>query len=70
MVKAVSSEQFKNIRTKVSQSFFGTIDETISAIFDNYVKDENSSGKQHQLNIETKTNSEKRKFIIPNWHPH
>jgi len=67
-LKGVSSEQFKNIHTRVSKSFYKKIDEMVSDIFDEHLKDSGSS-EQHKLNIDVKTDSEKRKFIIPNWHP-
>ena len=62
-LKGVSSEQFNNVHTRISKSFYGTIDEMVSAIYKDFVKDDK------ELKTVTKTNSEKRKFIIPNWHP-
>ena len=67
-VRGVASEQFKNIHTRVSKSFYKKIDEMVSEIFTENLEDSGSSD-QHKLNIDVKTDSEKRKFIIPNWHP-
>ena len=68
-VRGISSEQFKNIHTRISKSYYKTIDEMVSEIFTEHLEDKGGESKQHKLNIDTKTDSEKRKFIIPNWHP-
>jgi hypothetical protein len=62
-LNAVSTEQFKNIHTKVSKSYYAPIHETIKNIYDEFL-----SGDK-KLDIQVDTDSEKRKFIIPNWHP-
>tara|TARA_Y100000593_G_scaffold8473_1_gene15623 strand:- start:442 stop:1881 length:1440 start_codon:yes stop_codon:yes gene_type:complete len=67
-IKGVSTEQFKNIHTRISRSFYDSIDNTIKTIFKDYLKTD-GSGKQHKLHIDVPMDSEKRKFIIPNWHP-
>ena len=67
-LKGVSTEQFKNIHTKISRSFYNSVDGIIETIFNDYLKT-SGSGKQHKFQIGVPTNSEKRKFIIPNWRP-
>ncbi len=67
-VSGVSSEQFKNVHTKISRSYYDTIDKMISGLFSTYLESD-GEGNQHKLNIDVETDTEKRKFIIPNWHP-
>jgi len=72
-LKAVSESQFKNIHTKISKSYYDTIDGMVEEICKDYLgiekskNDKNSDGTN--LEILEKTDSEKRKFIIPNWRP-
>lgn len=72
-IKAVSKEQFKNIHTKVNKSYYNTIDGMIEEICKDYLEIKKSSGddkfSQDKLQILENTDSEKRKFIIPNWRP-
>ena len=65
-VKAVSPERFKDIHTLVSKSYYKPIHEIIQDIFDDYVK---AGDKKLKIWDGCETDSEKRKFIIPNWHP-
>ena len=67
---AVSTQQFKNIHTRISKSYYNTVSGMIKKIFnESFSGDGAGIGKQHKLKVEAKTDSEKRKFIIPNWHP-
>lgn len=68
-INGVSSEQFKNIHTRVSRSYYEPIDKMISGLFETYLEDSGGEGEQHKLNIDVESDTEKRKFIIPNWHP-
>jgi len=74
-LKAVSKAQFKNIHTKISKSYYNTIDGMVEEICKDYLdikKKDSSNNKKSsgdKLEILEKTNSEKRKFIIPNWRP-
>jgi hypothetical protein len=61
-IRAVSSEQFKNTHKRISKSYYDKIDKMVSSLFDE-IKD----GKE--LEVKVKSGTEKRKFIIPNWHP-
>ena len=65
-VKAVTPERFKDIHTLVSKSYYKPIHEIIQDIFDDNVK---AGDKELKIWNGCKTDSEKRKFIIPNWHP-
>jgi len=67
-LQGVSAEQFKNIHTKVSRSFYDSIDNIIETIYNDYLKPDGSAS-QYKLSTILPTNKEKRKFIIPNWHP-
>ena len=68
-LKGVSAEQFKNIHSRVSKSYYKKIDEMVSEIFNEELKIEGGEGNQHNLTIDVDSSSEKRKYIIPNWHP-
>ncbi len=61
-LSAVSSEQFKNVHTRISKSYYDKIDSMVTSIFDE-VKD------KAELEVQVESDSEKRKFIVPNWHP-
>ena len=56
-------EHYKNVRTKISASFKGTISEIVQKI----IKDDNYLGSKKPLSIEPTRNI--RKFVIPNLTP-
>jgi len=64
VLSGTSPETFKDSHTKISKSFYGTIDETIKEIYDDYLK-----VGDKELTVDVKTTDTKKKIIIPNWSP-
>jgi hypothetical protein len=65
VLSCVSPEMFKDSHTKISKSYYGTISDIVTEIYDSNIKD--VSGKE--LSIDVKTTNVKKKYVIPNWSP-
>ena len=63
LVNWTTIDHYKNIRTKISESFKGTISDIVAKI----LKDENYLGTKKDINIEKTQNI--RKFVFPNINP-
>ena len=63
VLDGTSEETFKDIHTKVSRSYYDSIENIIQSIYDDYLKTDK------ELHVDEPTQKTKKKIIIPNWSP-